>query len=101
MVPVNTPQYDLVVVGSGFAGSMTALNFLEQCKKDGKQGRVAIIEAGKNGERCGASRWTMAYLRIDKNNKFDSDWIKEMRQVSKGLADEDYCRKVWLILILI
>ncbi|KAE8454019.1 hypothetical protein EG329_007795 [Mollisiaceae sp. DMI_Dod_QoI] len=94
MVPVNTPQYDLVVVGSGFAGSMTALNFLEQCKKDGKQGRVAIIEAGKNGERCGASRWTMAYLRIDKNNKFDSDWIKEMRQVSKGLADEDYCRKL-------
>ncbi|CZR60483.1 uncharacterized protein PAC_10379 [Phialocephala subalpina] len=92
--PINTPQYDLVVVGSGFAGSMTALNFLEQSKKDGKQRRVAIIEAGKEGERCGASRWTMAYLRLDKNNKFDSDWIKEMKQVSKGLADEDYCKKL-------
>ncbi|KUJ15766.1 FAD/NAD(P)-binding domain-containing protein [Mollisia scopiformis] len=94
MAPFDSPQYDLVVVGSGFAGSMTALNFLEQCKKDGKQGKVAIIEAGKNGERCGASRWTMAYLRLDRNNKFDSDWIKEMRLVSRGLADEDYCRKL-------
>ena len=70
----QTPQYDLVVVGSGFAGSMTALNFLEEAKRLGKPGRVALIEAGKEGERCGASRWTMAYLRLDKDNQFDSDW---------------------------
>lgn len=50
-------NYDLVVVGSGFAGTMTTLNFLEQCKKLGKRGRVAMIEAGRDGERCGASRW--------------------------------------------
>ncbi len=67
-------QYDLVVVGckhhalknptndglihqiAGFAGSMTALNFLEQCKKENKNGRVALIEVGKEGERYGASR---------------------------------------------
>lgn len=48
--------YDLVVVGSGFAGSMTTLNFLEECKRLGKSGKVALIEAGKDGERCGASR---------------------------------------------
>lgn len=52
----QTP-YDLVVVGSGFAGTMTTLNFLEECKKLGKKGRVAMIEAGREGERCGASRW--------------------------------------------
>lgn len=45
---------------------MTTLNFLEECKKLGKEGKVALIEAGKEGERCGASRWTMAYLRLDK-----------------------------------
>jgi hypothetical protein len=45
---------------------MTTLNFLEECKKLGKHGKVALIEAGKEGERCGASRWTMAYLRLDK-----------------------------------
>jgi hypothetical protein len=73
---------------------MTTLNFLEQCKRDNKKGRVALIEVGKEGERCGASRWTMAYLRLDKDNKFDSDWIKEMASVSNGLADMEYCKKL-------
>ena len=35
---------------------MTTLNFLQECKKLGKRGKVALIEAGKDGERCGASR---------------------------------------------
>ncbi|KAK6391515.1 hypothetical protein LTR65_004350 [Meristemomyces frigidus] len=86
--------YDLVVVGSGFAGAMATLNFLEECKKKKKSGRVALVEVGKDGERCGASRWTMAYLRLDKNLDFDEDWVKEMRLVSNGLADENYCRKL-------
>jgi tricarballylate dehydrogenase len=38
---------------------MTTLNFLEECKKLGKRGRVALIEAGKDGERCGASRYAL------------------------------------------
>lgn len=87
-------SYDLVVVGSGFAGSMTTLNFLEECKKLGKSGKVALIEAGQEGERCGASRWTMAYLRLDKDNQFDSDWKNEMALVSNGLADQAYCKKM-------
>jgi len=90
----NSQQYDLVVVGSGFAGSMTTLNFLEECKRSNKTGRVALIEVGKEGERCGASRWTMAYLRLDKELNFDPDWIKEMDQVSNGLADLEYCKKM-------
>ncbi|KAJ3533929.1 hypothetical protein NM208_g7766 [Fusarium decemcellulare] len=62
--------YDLIVVGSGFAGATTALNFLETCKKLNKPGRLAL----------------------DLN--FDSDWIKEMALVSKGRADLEYCRKL-------
>ncbi|KAK4982190.1 hypothetical protein LTR66_009422 [Elasticomyces elasticus] len=87
-------NYDLVVVGSGFAGSMATLNFLEECERNNKKGRVALVEVGKDGERCGASRWTMAYLRLDKNNDFDQDWVKEMREVSNGMADELYCLKL-------
>lgn len=62
--------YDLIVIGSGFAGTMTTLNFLEECKRLNKSGRVALVEAGKEGERSGASKWTMAYLRLDKNLDF-------------------------------
>jgi succinate dehydrogenase/fumarate reductase flavoprotein subunit len=36
----------------------------------------------------------MAYLRLDKNLNFDKDWVKEMKLVSKGLADLDYCAKL-------
>ena len=89
-----TSFYDLIVIGSGFAGSMTTLNFLETCKKHNKTGRVALVEVGRADERCGASRWTMAYLRLDKNLDFDPDWSKEMKYVSNGLADDDYCKKL-------
>lgn len=86
--------YDLIVVGSGFAGTMATLNFLETCVKLNKHGRVALIEAGKSDERCGASRWTMAYLRLDKNLAFDEDWKHEMKAVSRGQADQQYCEKL-------
>ena len=62
--------YDLVVVGTGFAGCMAALSFLEETKRLGKSSRVALVEVGKEGERSGASKWTMAYLRLDKNLDF-------------------------------
>jgi succinate dehydrogenase/fumarate reductase flavoprotein subunit len=90
----STTDYDLVVVGSGFAGCMATLSFLEECSKNGKQGKVALVEVGREGERSGASKWTMAYLRLDKDLNFDDDWVKEMRLVSEGLADEEYCHKL-------
>lgn len=91
---MSSPTYDLIVVGSGFAGCMTTLNFLETCHRLKKPARVALVEAGKKGERCGASRWTGAFLRMDKNLNFDEDWIREMITVSNGQADLEYCRKL-------
>ncbi|KAK0664086.1 Fumarate reductase [Lasiodiplodia hormozganensis] len=90
---MSPPEYDLIVVGSGFAGCMATLNFLETCKAEGSQwgARVALVETGRPDERCGASRWTMAYLRLDRNMCFDEDWRHEMRAVSKGQADLEYC----------
>ncbi|KAI0197553.1 succinate dehydrogenase/fumarate reductase flavoprotein subunit [Astrocystis sublimbata] len=90
----SSKTYDLIVVGTGFAGTMTALNFLEEAKRLSKSSRIAIVEVGKEHERSGASKWTMAYLRLDKNLDFDKDWVKEMRRVSNGVADEEYCEKL-------
>jgi len=90
----SSTNYDLIVVGTGFAGCMAALSFLEECKRNNKQAKIALLEVGKENERSGASKWTMAYLRLDKNLDFDADWVKEMRLVSNGMADEEYCHKL-------
>lgn len=59
------PDYDTVVIGSGFAGSTATLSFLETAEKAGQVGRVALIETGKNGTWPGASRRTKPFLRLD------------------------------------
>lgn len=74
----SSETYDLIVVGSGFAGCMTTLSFLEECKRLNKSGRVALVEAGEEGERSGASKWTMAYLRLDKNLDFGRSKLSPM-----------------------
>ena len=73
-------DYDLIVVGSGFAGSSATLAFCEAAEKEGRSGRVALLEVGKEGERAGASRWTMAYLRLTPDNRLSSEWKERMEQ---------------------
>ncbi|OAG40037.1 hypothetical protein AYO21_05718 [Fonsecaea monophora] len=112
-LPSTGEVYDVVVVGSGFAGSTTTLRFLEECERLGKSGKIALIEAGKEGERCGASRWTQAVLRLTDDNVFDPNWKHVMKASidlyplvpkvgftgliflhSGGLADQAYCEKL-------
>ncbi|KAJ0382717.1 hypothetical protein COL922a_011980 [Colletotrichum nupharicola] len=97
----SSEAYDVIVVGSGFAGCMTTLNFLEECKRLNRSGRVALVEAGEESERSGASKWTMAYLRLDKNLEFENERYIELEYPkvvraphSNGAADEDYCKKL-------
>ena len=61
------PDYDMVGIGSGFAGSTATLSFLEAAEKTGQAGRVALIEAGKKGTWPGGSRWTRPFLRLDRD----------------------------------
>jgi tricarballylate dehydrogenase len=85
-------KYDLIVVGSGFAGTSAALSFCETATREGRSGRVAVLEVGRQDERAGASRWTMAYLRLTRDNRLDPGWVEKVRETSKGLADLEYCR---------
>ena len=63
------PDYELVVIGCGFAGSTATLSFLEAAEKAGHAGRVALIEAGKRGTWPGGSRWTRPFLRLDRDKE--------------------------------
>ncbi len=85
-------DYDLIVVGSGFAGSSATLAFCEAAEGQGRSGRVALLESGKEGERSGASRWTSAYLRLTRDKKLSTEWVHRVEQDCKGLADLEYCR---------
>jgi tricarballylate dehydrogenase len=85
-------DYDVIVVGSGFAGSSATLAFCETAEREGHSGRVALLEVGKRDERAGASRWTMAYLRLTRGNKLSSEWLRLMQKDCGGLADLGYCR---------
>ncbi|PYI00839.1 succinate dehydrogenase/fumarate reductase flavo protein subunit [Aspergillus sclerotiicarbonarius CBS 121057] len=88
------PPYDLIIIGTGFAGCTTALSYLQTSQPLSNPPRVALLEAGKCGERSGASRWTGALLRLDKDLNFDPGWTHEMQRVSDGQADVAYCRKL-------
>lgn len=85
-------DYDLIVIGSGFAGSSATLAFCEAAEKEGRSGRVALLESGKEGERSGASRWTSAYLRLTREKKLSTEWVNRVEEDCKGLADLEYCR---------
>lgn len=85
-------HYDLVVIGSGFAGSSATLAFCEALEKSGSKGRVALLEAGKEGERSGASRWTAAYLRLTRDKKLSTEWKERVEHDCRGLADLEYCK---------
>lgn len=66
-------DYDMVVVGSGFAGSAAALSFLEEAEKSGRVGRVALIESGDLGRWPGGSRWARPFLALDRDNTLLGD----------------------------
>lgn len=84
-------EYDLVVIGSGFAGASAALSYCEKAADEGRSGRVALVEVGAEDERSGGSRWTMAWLRVYEDGRLDESWKDRVQETSKGLADLEYC----------
>ncbi|WP_327673769.1 FAD-binding protein [Kitasatospora sp. NBC_00458] len=88
------PAYDLIVVGFGAAGLSAALSFAEATEGRDRPVRIAVLERSGKEERGGATRWTGAFLRIDRQRQLDTDWAEHVHRVSGGLADLDYCRTV-------
>ena len=85
------PDYDMVVIGSGFAATTATLSFLEATEKAGQVGNVALIEAGKLGTWPGGSRWSNPFLRLNRDNTLSCD---RAERVEEGLSDLDYWRKL-------
>ena len=43
------PKYDIIIIGAGVAGALTAYKLCDKVKKDGTKPGILIIEAGENG----------------------------------------------------
>ncbi|WP_166395787.1 FAD-binding protein [Rubrobacter marinus] len=89
------PDYDVAVIGSGFAGSAATLSFLETTERAGRVGSVALIEAGKKGVWPGASRWTTPFLRLKHDNTLSRDRVGRVGQEDRPVpSDLDYWRRL-------
>ncbi|MFE6779304.1 FAD-binding protein [Streptomyces sp. NPDC057702] len=90
----NPPHYDLIVVGFGAAGLSAALSYAEATEAREPAARIAVLERAERRERGGATRWTGAFLRVDRDRRLDTDWAGHVDRVSGGLADLAYCHVV-------
>ncbi len=87
-------SYDIIVVGHGAAGLAAAVTYAERAAEVDMSAHIAILERGPREQRGGATRWTGAFMRVDPDGRLDPNWPDYMQQVSGGLADEAYCRKL-------
>jgi tricarballylate dehydrogenase len=82
--------YDLVVVGCGAAGLSAAISHAEVASETGREARIAVLERATKEERGGATKWTTAGFRVDKDFKLDPLWVGRVQEVSNGLSDLEY-----------
>jgi tricarballylate dehydrogenase len=87
-------HYDFIVVGHGAAGLAAAVTYAERAVTAKVPARVAILDRGPREQRGGATRWTGAFMRVDPDGRLDPNWADYMQQVSGGLADDAYCRRL-------
>lgn len=76
-------QYDLVIIGTGVAGSTAAVAAAEA----GPEMDIAIVERAPEGEHGGNSRWTDAYMRLNPDGTPAEDFRADFERFSKGKAD--------------
>jgi tricarballylate dehydrogenase len=87
-----TEEFDLVVVGCGGAGLSAAVSYIETAAGQGHEAQVVVLERAAQSQRGGSTRWTTAALRVDASYTLDPRWVGRVQEVSKQLADLEYCR---------
>jgi tricarballylate dehydrogenase len=86
-------DFDVVVVGCGGAGLSAAVSYAETAKAAGREARIAVLERSAEADRGGSTRWTTAAMRVvDEDFTLDPTFVGRVQEVSKGLADLEYCQ---------
>jgi succinate dehydrogenase/fumarate reductase flavoprotein subunit len=87
----SVQTYDLVVIGCGAAGLSAAISYASAASKQGRTASVAVLERADRENRGGATRWTSSWFRITEDRRLDPNFVPQMKAVSNGMADLDYC----------
>lgn len=77
-------QYDLVVIGTGTAGTAAAVAAAEADPSLD----IAFVERAPEGEHGGNSRYTDAYMRLQEDGSPAPNFREDFREFSNGKADE-------------
>lgn len=85
---------EILVIGTGVAGSAAALSAAESAKALGKTAHIVMLERTNENDWGGNSRWTTANFRmIDEGHlypTFESDILKD----SKNMASKEYVHRL-------
>ncbi|WP_448809915.1 FAD-binding protein [Agromyces bauzanensis] len=77
-------HFDLVVIGCGAAGLSAALSFVEEHRRRGTEGSVAILERSVAGERGGATRWSWVNVMIGADGALDRRLLQQTLDLHDG-----------------
>src|SRR6266850_799555 len=86
------PVKKLVVVGHGAAGLAAALSAAEQARSRGLCIDITLLEKSREEEAGGNTRWSPSYMRLAAPDRLAPGFEDDMREVSGGLADQNYFR---------
>jgi tricarballylate dehydrogenase len=88
------PDFDLVVIGCGVAGSAAAAAALEEAASLGRTLRVLVLERSTPEMRGGNSRWTAAYLRMTDIDTPALGFVDDLVTHAGGQVDRAYAQRL-------
>ena len=88
------PDFDLVVIGCGVAGSAAAAAALEEAASLGRTLRVLVLERSTPEMRGGNSRWTAAYLRMTDIDTPAPGFVDDLVAHAGGQVDRAYAQRL-------
>ncbi|MDA4129316.1 MAG: FAD-binding protein [Thaumarchaeota archaeon] len=83
-------SFDVIVIGSGAAGTSAAVSACETAKDLGKTLKVGIVERGDESAWGGNSRWTTANFQMTKVDQVNPTLYEDLLEDSQGRMDKEY-----------
>ena len=85
----SSEAFDIIIVGSGAAGTAAAVSACETLEALDKKTNVAIVERGNEINWGGNSRWTGANFQMTEKDRVNSTLYQDLIEDSQGMFDKE------------